>query len=233
MHCCELSNTWNFPVLWFALRGTFWKWIRGRISRFCPEATTGLSSELNYNYRPTEWHINHASQSVSRNVFAPLNLNKQRAGDPDSDKDVKEPREREMGLFEPERVWMGRRGLEHFPDASDPLSARRRPAVSAGSYFNSVFVFQLRIYRNERLWERIQDAFWLCSLAEGVISIVKERRMNFFLIRDRFVVRLIQVPSAFWMILKRCYMTHLQCIDRHSLRLHAYMECISVFLKRL
>ncbi len=132
----ELSNTWNFPVLWFALRGTFCNWTRDRISRFRPEATTGLSSELNYNYRPTEWHINHASQSVSRNVFAPLNLNKQRAGDPGSDEDVKEPRERGMGLFEPERVRMRRRGLERFPDASEPLSARRKPAVSADSYFS-------------------------------------------------------------------------------------------------
>lgn len=134
-------------------------------------------------------------------MFAPLNLNKQHAGDPGSDKDVKEPRERGMGLFEPERVRVGRRGLERFPDASDPLSARRKPAVSADSYFNSVFVFQLRIYRNERCLERIQDALWLCSLAEGVISVVKERRMNFFLIRDRSVVRWIQVPSAFWEIL--------------------------------
>lgn len=131
-HRRELSNMWNLPVLRFALRGTFWKQIRGRIPQIRPEAhdrpLLRAETQLQASGESTEWHINHASQSVSRNVFAPLNSNKQRAGDPDSDKDVKEPREREMGLFEPERVPVGRPWTlpRRIWPAFSPIQTRRQ-----------------------------------------------------------------------------------------------------------
>lgn len=82
-------------------------------------------------------------------MFAPLNLNKQHTGDPNSDKGIKERREREMGLFEPKRVWMGRCGLEWFPDPFQTSALKHRPGVSVGSCFKAVFIFRVgRIYRH-------------------------------------------------------------------------------------
>lgn len=75
--------------------------------RILPDVLTLLSPQLNYNNRlgragRIAGQINHLLQSVNSNVSALLNLNKQRTGDPDSDKAWRggeRKRERGEGYF--------------------------------------------------------------------------------------------------------------------------------------
>lgn len=191
---CQTCET--FPILWFALRGTFWKLIREKRQGRIPQCWAELDDRLFLQSwititgrgEPMEWHINHGSQSVSSNVFAPLNLNKQHAGDPNSDKGIKERREREMGLFEPKRVWMGRCGLEWFPDTCDQFQPSTQTQRS-NTGLTLVLARGLRPYLFFKLEYIDIKCFGIesktlfdCVHCQRFIFILKERQIQHFFV---------------------------------------------------